>query len=126
VTVQAAHGLTPDEVEALVTESIENAEADFTARRLIELRNKAEGDLRHADKALGSAGTKLTPEERAAIDTAAAGLRAAVGGADLAALQHAIDAFAAATNPLATLVMNEVVKQALGGEKPDDLNPNKL
>ena len=43
VTVRPAHGLTRDEVDQLVLESIEHAEEDFTARRLIELRNKAEG-----------------------------------------------------------------------------------
>ena len=93
---------------------------------MIELRNKATGDLRHADKALTTAGGKLTPEQRTGIDAAAAELRAAMAGADLAALQRAIDAFAAATNPLATLVMNEVVKKALGGTDADKLDPTKL
>ena len=52
VTVQPAHGLTPDEVESLVAESVAHASEDFTARRLIELRNKGEADLRHTEKAL--------------------------------------------------------------------------
>ena len=64
VTVQPATGLTRDEVEQLVNESIEHAEADFTTRRLIELRNKAAGDLRHTEKALVQAGEKLSAEQR--------------------------------------------------------------
>ena len=44
VTVQAAHGLNQDEVERLVLESVEHAHADFTARRLIEPRNKADSE----------------------------------------------------------------------------------
>jgi Fe-S protein assembly chaperone HscA len=126
VTVQPAHGLTGDEVEQLVSESIEHAHEDFTARRRIELRNKADADLRHTEKALAEAGHRLTPEQRQRIDAAAAGLRAAVGGSDLAALQGAIDAFAAATNPLAELRMNEVVRRALGGKGEGDLSPEKL
>src|SRR5262249_38143077 len=126
VTVQPAHGLTPSEVDQLVSDSIENAEADFTARRLIELRNKANGDLRHTEKMLARSGAGLTPEQRRAIDTAASELRTAVAGEDLASLQHAIDAFARATNPLATLVMNEVTKQALGGTDAEKLDPTKL
>ncbi len=126
VTVQPAHGLTQSEVDQLVNESIENAEADFTARRLIELRNKAEADLRHTEKAMAQAGDKLTPEQSVKISSTTAELRAAIAGSDLSALQHAIDAFGAATNPLATIVMNEVVKQALGGEDPDNLDPTKL
>jgi Fe-S protein assembly chaperone HscA len=126
VTVQPAHGLTQAEVDDLVNESIANAEADFTARRLIELRNKAETDMRHTDKALAQAGDQLAPEERAKIEAARTELRAAVAGSDLAALQHAIDAFASATNPLATLIMNEVVRKALGGSDAEKLDPTKL
>src|SRR5262249_49524547 len=36
VTVRPAHGLNRDEVEQLVTESIQHAEEDFTARRVVE------------------------------------------------------------------------------------------
>jgi molecular chaperone DnaK len=126
VTVQPAHGLTLSEVDQLVNESISNAEADFTARRLIELRNKAENDMRHTEKALANSGERLSPEERGRIASAAAELRSAVGGNDLTALQHALDAFGAATNHLATLVMNEVLKQALGGNDPEKLDPTKL
>ena len=126
VTVQPAHGLTQAEVDQLVSDSIEYAQEDFTARRLIELRNKAENDLRHTDKGLAQAGSRLTPEQRDTIASAGAALRAAIAGNDLAALQQAIDAFGGATNPLATLVMNEVVRKALGGTDEGDLDPNKL
>ncbi|HEY2911556.1 MAG TPA: Hsp70 family protein, partial [Gemmataceae bacterium] len=115
VTVQPAHGLTNSEVEQLVSESIENAREDFAARRFIELKNKAEADLRHTEKALVQAGNRLSTSERTAIDAAEGALRTAIAGSDLSALQKAIDAFAAATNPLATLLMNEVVKQSLAG-----------
>jgi molecular chaperone DnaK len=126
VTVRPAHGLSRDEVEELVTESVEHAEADFTARRLIELRNKAEGDLRHTDKALAQAGDRLTPEQRAKIASATAALKATAAGNDLTTLQDAITAFAAATNPLATLVMNEVLRKAIGGTDPEKLDPTNL
>ena len=126
MTVQPAHGLTPAEVDQLVTDSIENAHEDFTARRLIELRNKAENDLRHTEKALAQAGDRLTAEQREAVASAGAALRAAAAGTDPAALQRVIDAHAAATNALATLVMNEVVRKALGGTDADKLDANKL
>jgi Fe-S protein assembly chaperone HscA len=126
VTVQPAHGLTRDEVEHLVEESVEHAQEDYTARRLVELRNKAEGDLRHTDKALAQAGAALTAEQRARIDQAAAALRAAVAGAGLADLQRAIDDFGAATNPLAHLLMNEVLRKTLGGSTEGGLDPTTL
>jgi Fe-S protein assembly chaperone HscA len=126
VTVQPAHGLTQAEVDQLVNESIENAEADFTKRRLIELRNKAASDLRHTDKLLAKAAERLSPELRAEIATSTAELRAVLDGNDLMALQHALDGFGKATQPLAELIMNEVVRDALGGTDPDKLDPTKL
>jgi Fe-S protein assembly chaperone HscA len=126
VTVQPAHGLTQSEVEQLVNESIEHAQEDFTARRLIELRNKAEGDLRATEKGLAEAGGQLTSEQRDAISTSTAALRTAMAGNDLAALQSAITTHAGATNPLATIIMNEVVRKRLGGADADELNAEKL
>ena len=126
VSVQPAHGLTGGEVEQLVNESIENAAGDFAARRFIELKNKAEADLRHTNKALADAGHRLTAEERSKIDATATTLGSAIAGSDLNALQAAVDAFGAATNPLATLIMNEVVRKSLGGEVPEQLDSEKL
>ena len=40
--------------------------------------------------------------------------------------KRALDEFGEATNPLATLRMNEVLRKALGGENPDNLDPSKL
>ena len=121
VSVQPAHGLTGGEVEQLVNESIENAADDFAARRFIELKNKAEADLRHTTKALADAGHRLTSEERTKIDATATTLRNSIAGSDLNALQTAVDAFGAATNPLATLIMNEVVRKSLSGSTEDAL-----
>jgi Fe-S protein assembly chaperone HscA len=126
VTVQAAHGLTPEEVDRLVEESITNAEADFTARRLIELRNKAAADLVHTDKMLAEHGSSLEPAVRERIVQAAAELRTASAGDDLSTLQRAIDAFAQATNPLAVVAMNAVMRKALAGLEPEQLDPEKL
>jgi Molecular chaperone len=41
VTVQAAHGLSQDEVDRLVIESVEHAHEDFTVARFISLKNDA-------------------------------------------------------------------------------------
>lgn len=126
VTVQPAHGLTREEVEQLVLESIEHAEEDFTARRLIELRNKAEADLRHTAKALSQAGDQLLPQQRQAIDTAIHTLQNALTQNDLTLLQNAIDTFNQATQPLAEILMNEVLRRAVAGSTEQSLDPNKL
>ena len=119
IEVKAAHGLSQDEVERLVLESVDHAHADFGARRFIEYKNKADADLRHTAKALDQAGAELTPEQRLRIDSATATLTAAMAGTDADDLHRAVDAFGAATLPLAELLMNATAKKLLTGQRDD-------
>jgi Fe-S protein assembly chaperone HscA len=117
VTVQPSHGLTQEEVEQLVLDSVEHAHEDFTARRFIELKNKADTDLRHTEKALQQAGDKITSEQRQRIDAAVAATRTAMQGSDVDALHRAVAELGQATNPLATILMNSVVQATLKDKK---------
>jgi molecular chaperone DnaK len=121
VTVQPAHGLNQDEVERLVLESVEHAHADFTARRLIELKNKADGELRHTEKGLAIAGDQIESIERHRVEAAVAAVRTAKDGDNPDTLQSALDQLAMATQPLAERMMNAVVKSTLAGHAPGDL-----
>jgi molecular chaperone DnaK len=126
VEVKAAHGLSQDEVEELVLASVEHAHEDFAARQFIELKNKADADLRHTGKALAQAGGELTAEQRDWIERATADLNAAMAGNDVAALQRAVDEFGAATTPLAELLMNAAAKTLFRGKTTDALDAEKL
>ena len=119
IEVKASHGLSQDEVEQLVLESVDHAHADFSARRFIEYKNKADADLRHTAKALDQAGAELTPEQRLRIDAATVTIRAAMAGTDADDLHRAVDAFGAATLPLAELLMNATAKKLLRGQRDD-------
>lgn len=126
VTVQPSHGLTNDEVEALVLESVDHAREDFAARRFIELTNKADADLRHTAKALAQAGHRLTAEQRVVIDEAVTGTRAAMAGTDVDALHRAVAKLGEATNPLAMVLFNEAATAALREKRIEQVNPEKL
>jgi Fe-S protein assembly chaperone HscA len=126
VEVKAAHGLSPDEVERLVLESVEHAHEDFTTRRFIELKNKADADRRHTAKALALVGSELTDAQRARIDRATAALEAAAAGSDGDALQRASDEFNAATTPLAELQMNAAARAVLSGKTESQIDPDRL
>ena len=119
IEVKAAHGLSQDEVERLVLESVDHAHADFGARRFIEYKNKADADLRHTAKALEQSGADLTAEQRQRIDAATATMNAAMAGTDANDLHAAVDAFGAATLPLAELLMNATAKKLLSGQSED-------
>lgn len=126
VSVQAAHGLSNDEVDRLVLESVEHAHEDFTARRLIEYQNKAKADLKHTEKALNETGEHLSPEQRRSVKAARDAVIAAMNGTDVDTLQEAVATLGKVTTPLAELLMNTVVKKALHGMTEDDVAKQKI
>ena len=70
VEVKPSYGLTDEEVEQRIIESIENAEADFKARQLAEARVEADAILAATEKAKQSdAYMELTEDERAEINS---------------------------------------------------------
>jgi Fe-S protein assembly chaperone HscA len=126
VTVQPSHGLSRDEVERLVLESVEHAQEDFTARRWIELKNKAETDLRYTQKALENVGHDLSAEQRQAIDAAVAAVHDALKGQDVDTLHRAVAQLGLATQPLAMLNFNAVARAVLKDHTLEEINPAKL
>src|SRR5438105_3888593 len=52
IEVKPSYGLTDEEVERMLLESFEHAEADFAARLLIEARNEAENVIQATEKSL--------------------------------------------------------------------------
>ncbi len=126
VEVKADHGLSQTEVEELVLASVEHAHSDFTARRFIELKNKADTDLRHTQKALKEASSGLIDGQRSRIDAAVTELVAAMAGTDVDALQRASDSFNEATTPLAELLMNAAAKVLFDGKTESQLNAAQL
>ncbi len=126
VSVQPSHGLSKEEVERLVLESVDNARTDFQARRFIELKNKADADLRHTDKGLAQEGVDLSPAQRERIAAAAGAVRQAMTGTDGDRLQQALDELNQATLPLAEQLMNAVVKATLRDRQMADVKPGNL
>jgi Fe-S protein assembly chaperone HscA len=127
IEVKPSYGLTDQEVERMLIESFEHAEADFEARLLIEARNEAESVtqatekvLRHADLDAAASGL-LEPGERARIDTAIAELKAVMDGSDRAPIQDKTHALNHATQHLAEATMNRTVREALAGRNVKDV-----
>jgi molecular chaperone DnaK len=121
VEVQAGHGLSQDDVERLVLESVAHAHEDFTARRFIEWSNKADADWRHTQKALAEAGDEIDAEQKAKIDRAKSAIDGAIASKDVDGLQKAVQGLGEATLPLAEILMNRVVKSTLSGKTEDEI-----
>ena len=65
IEVKPSYGLTDEEVERMLLDSFEHAEADFAARLLIEARNEAETVIHATEKSLRVAGVRRDREDRA-------------------------------------------------------------
>ena len=127
IEVKPSYGLTDEEVERMLIESFEHAEADFEARLLIDARNEAESVIQATDKVLrrpdfaAIAAEQLEPGERERIDAALAALKASMGSTDRAVIQDKTHALNHATQHLAEVTMNRSVREALAGRNVKDV-----
>jgi Fe-S protein assembly chaperone HscA len=128
IEVKPSYGLTDDEVEQMLLDSFEHAEADFAARLLIEAKNEAESVILATEKSLRTADfaeiarTELAPGEREQIDRALADLKAVLlSSTDRDLIQQRTNALNAATQHLAEVVMNRSVNEALAGRNVNQI-----
>jgi Fe-S protein assembly chaperone HscA len=118
IEVQPSYGISDNEIERMLEESIEYAEQDFAERQLIEARTEAETILSATAKALANPQSEaLSEAERERIEASNAALRDAVGGRDYKLIRKRIDELNRATEHLAELLMNSAVSTALEGRK---------
>ena len=88
VQVKPSHGLTDEEVERMLLDSLENADADVQRRMLAEGKVEAQRILHAAQVALAEDGDLLSAAERAAIAASAVALQAAGHQTDPDALRE--------------------------------------
>jgi Fe-S protein assembly chaperone HscA len=127
IEVKPSYGLTDQEVEQMLIESFEHAEADFEARLLIEARNEAESvvlatqkSLRRPDFDQAVAG-ELKPGEREQIERTLDELQQAMASTDRERILRGTEALNHATQHLAELQMNRSVREALTGKNITDV-----
>ena len=90
VTVTPTTGLSEQDIERLVEESVTMADADVIRRQIVEARNRGEGLLYSSEKAMEEFGGLLPDAEREFLVIELAECRAALGGDDLAQVQDAV------------------------------------
>jgi len=127
IEVKPSYGLTDEEVERMLLESFEHAEADFAARQLIEARNEAEAVIQATEKSLRSAEfatiatTEISADERKKIESVLAGLKMVLKSTDRETIQKWTHALNDATQHLAEVMMNRSVRAALAGKNVDEV-----
>jgi molecular chaperone DnaK len=75
ITIQASGGLSEEDIEKMVKDAEENAEADKARRELIEAKNQAESLIHSTEKSIEEHGDKVDPSTIEAIELAVAALK---------------------------------------------------
>ena len=117
IEVKPTYGLTDEQVESMILDSFDNAEADFAKRLLIEARLEADSILTLLDRAPESpAWAQLTGDEFAAIAAARNHLESLKLGEDDKAIRSATLALDQSTRRFAELQMEAAVSSAITGK----------
>ncbi len=87
ITIQSSSGLSDEEVDQMVKDAEENAEADKKRREEIDLRNEADQLIFTTDKTIKDLEDKVTEEEKQGAEAAKAELQEALEGEDIEAIQ---------------------------------------
>jgi molecular chaperone DnaK len=78
ITIQASGGLSDSDIERMVREAEENAEADKARRELVEARNAAESLIHGTEKSVKDHGDKVDPTTIEAIELSIKALKEAM------------------------------------------------
>jgi len=119
IQVRPTYGLTEGEVERMVEESFEHAEADVGARLLIEAQTEADVVANHVERALAQGGALAEAGELERIRAALAALREARAGTDRDLIRDRTIALNQATERLAEAMMDTALKEALASRRAD-------
>ena len=89
ITITAGSGLSKDEVERMRRDAESHADEDKRQREAVEARNEADSAVYRSEKMLKDNADKLPAEDKSKIESAVAGVKEALKGADPAAIKSA-------------------------------------
>ncbi|VEU82291.1 molecular chaperone DnaK [Acholeplasma hippikon] len=83
ITISGNGGLSKEEIEKMVRQAEENAEADAKRKEMADVRNESDNFIFQAEKALVDLGEEVTAEEKESVNKAIEALKEALKGDDL-------------------------------------------
>ena len=122
VEVKPTYGLGDGEVERMLRDSMENAQADVTRRLLTEARVEAERVVVATKAAFDADSALLTEDDDVAIRAAIAAVEDAATGSDRDRITAAVAALDEASLPFAQRRMDRSIAAALGGRSIDSVD----
>jgi len=123
IEVKPSYGLSDNEIETMLRDSMDFAAADRDARRLREEQVEADRVLEALHAALAADGDDLLEEaERSVINAAAAALEEQRQGDDYRTIKQAIETVEKASSAYVERRMNSSIRKAMAGHKVDEFN----
>ena len=122
IDITPQYGLTDEEVEQRLLESITHAKADIATRALVEASTEAEQMLSVTEKFIIKNGGLLSKDEMTATANAMQALQLAITMEDKNLIQTKTEELNDLTRPFAERVMDQAISGALKGRGIDDKN----
>ena len=114
IRIQASGGLSDEEIETMVAEAEQHASDDRNRRELVEARNHADSLVYSTEKALSEHGDAVSAEDKSAIESALADLKAAIGGENVEEIQAKATALEQVSMKLGEAIYKAQQEQAEG------------
>ena len=121
IQIKPSYGLTDNEIETMLRDSIAHAKDDVEARNLREQQVEADRVIEALQAALAVDGDLLSMPERGRINDAVQALRMARDGSDHRTIKQAIEFLNEVTTEFAARRMDNTIKQALAGHRVDEI-----
>ncbi len=87
IRIQANGGLSDADIDGMVKDAEAHAAEDKKRKELVEAKNQADAAVHHAEKAVAEHGDKIPADDKAAIESAIAELKAVSEGEDAEAIK---------------------------------------
>ena len=126
ITIQASGGLSDSDIEQMVKDAEDNAEADAERRELIEATNQAEGLIHSTNKSLEEHGDKVDASTVEAIELAIKALEDVMPSEDAGKIKGGVQNLTDAAMKLGEAIYKSAQEEAAAADSGSgDLNPEE-
>jgi len=124
IQIQASGGLSDEEIEKMVKDAEANKEADKKKRESVDVRNQADTLIHSTEKNLKEHGSKITDEEKKAIEDSSSALKEALKSDNVDDIKKKSETLVQASMKLGEAIYKSQQNTKPGSNK-DDGNDNK-
>lgn len=117
ITISGSGSLSKEDIDAMVRQAEENAEADKLKQESAEARNEAETLIFQSQKAVTDLGDEVTEDEKEKIESAIKELQEALTGEDIAAIKDKTKVLSDASQSIAIKAYEKAQKNSSNNEE---------